>query len=51
MKQKSLDQAMKGILDAGSIEDIPPPPMTKENLNRKFKMKLDRKRKPIISEI
>ena len=51
MNKKKLDQAIKGILDAGPVDDIPPPPRTKKNMNRKFRMRLDRKGKPIMEEV
>ena len=51
MNQDKLDKAIKGILDSGPVEEIPTPPRTKKNMERKFKMKLDRKGKPIISEV
>ena len=49
--QKKLDKVIKGILNAGPVEDIPQPPRTKKNMDRKFRMKLGRKGKPVISEI
>ena len=50
MNQKKLDKAIQGILGAGPVKDIPPEPQTKKNLNRKFKMRLNRKGKPVVSE-
>lgn len=47
--QEKLDKAMKAMLDAGT-KDAPVPPMTKENLNRKFRMRL-RNGKPVMEEV
>ena len=38
--QDKLDKAIAGILNAWPVKDIPQPPRTKKNMNRKFKMKL-----------
>ena len=51
MNQDKLDKAIKGILGAGPVKDIPLPPRTKKNMDRKFRMKLDRKGKPVVSEV
>ena len=49
--KNALEKAIKGILDAGPVKDIPPPPRTKKNMNRKFRMKLDRKGMPVMEEV
>ena len=51
MNQDKLDKAIKSILNAGPVENIPPPPRTKKNMNRKFRMKLDRKGNPSMEEV
>ena len=49
--QNKLDQAMKAMLESGKLDkDVPLPPMTKKNLNRKFKMRL-RNGKPVMEEV
>ncbi|MDE0412153.1 MAG: hypothetical protein OXI37_08075 [Gammaproteobacteria bacterium] len=49
--QEKFDQAIKGILNADPVEDIPPPKRTKKNIKRKFTMRLSRKGKPSIKEV
>ena len=51
MKQKDIDRATKALINAGKLpehENINP---TKEDLERKFVMRVDRKGKPTIKEV
>ncbi len=48
--RKSLDNAMKGILNAGPVSAAPLPSRNKKNMNRKFQMELDRKSRPVMYE-
>lgn len=49
--QKKLDQAMKHFLNSGPVQEIPCTRPTTKNMNRKFKMKVDRSGKPSMQEV
>ena len=49
--QDKLDKTMKALLSSGKPEkEVRLPPMTKENLNRRFRMRL-RNGKPVMEEV
>ena len=49
--QKKLEKAAKALLNMGPVPHKRPPKPTKADLERKFKMKVDRKGKPAIEEV
>lgn len=51
MNQKQLDKAAKALLNMGPVPHKRPPKPTKKDLERKFKMKVDRSGKPSIVEV
>lgn len=51
MSQKQLDKAVKALLEMGPVPHEQPPKPTKKDLERKFKMKVDSKGKPVIVEV
>ena len=51
MNQKQLDKAAKALLNMGPVPRKRPSKPTKKDLERKFKMKVDRKGKPSIVEV
>ncbi len=51
MNQKQLDKAMKALMCADKPDkEAPIPPMTKKNLDRKFRMRM-RDGKPVMEEV
>ncbi len=51
MKQKDIDRAAKALLNAGKLPKRKIPKHTKEDLERKFVMRVDRNGKPLIKEV
>lgn len=51
MKQKTLNKATKGLLKLNSVKHKRPKEPNKEELNKKFVMRLDRKGNPAIKEV
>ena len=51
MKQKNLDRAAKALLNAGKLPKHKRPNPTKEDLKRKFVMRVDRNGKPTLKEV
>ena len=51
MNPKDLDRAAKALLNAGKLPEHKRPNPTKEDLEKKFVMRLDRKGKPKLKEV
>ena len=50
MNKKSIDKAASALMKMGSVEHKRPRKPTKKDLERKFKMNVDSKGKPVIRE-
>ena len=51
MNQDKLDKAAKALLNMGPVPHKRPPKPTKKDLERKFKLKIDRKGNPSMEEV
>ena len=51
MNQEKLDKAAKALLNMGTVKHKRIPKPTKRDLNRKFKLKVDRKGNPSMVEV
>ena len=51
MTQKALDKAVKALMKMGPVAHKRTPKPAKKELNRKFKMQVDRKGNPTIQEV
>ena len=49
--QKKLDRAMKALMSMGSVPEDIDPKFTQEDLDRKFRMRVDRKGRGRIEEV
>lgn len=49
--QKKLDRAMKALMSMGPVPDEIDPKFTREDLDRKFRMRVDRKDRGRIEEV
>ncbi|MCY3769935.1 MAG: hypothetical protein OXG56_11325 [Gammaproteobacteria bacterium] len=51
MNQTKLDQAIEGIMRMRSIPHKRPKKPTRKDLERRFKLKIDDKGKPVMQEV
>ena len=51
MNKKTIDKAASALMKMGSVEHKRPRKPTKKDLERKFKMEVDRKGKSTIQEV
>ena len=49
--QDKLDRAVRALLGMGAVPKQEPPKFTKEDLKRRFRMRLDRKGRARIEEV
>ncbi|MCY3884387.1 MAG: hypothetical protein OXG24_05655 [Gammaproteobacteria bacterium] len=50
-KKKQMDRAVKAMLNLGSMPDEKEPEFTKADLDRKFRMRVDRKGRGTMVEV